>query len=613
MADTPIDSANQLLNAFVHRKKTRDNTVALNAQRLVNLFRQLSVFKPEFVAEYNKMLLSSSDEVRMMMKDIVGGPTVRQYLDYLQAKSEQLTDADEYAEENAQTISAINSNTGYLPDPDEDKPFVMAQGQAGTEMIADLSQSDVLVQMLKMFQENNQKQIETLTDTLKELKNQFKKGSTPTQQNQSTDNMITTQDLIRFQEAQQTAFEQLVRMQNESLSAITMQFAKSLEQREQIVAKKADEEQIQQEITENYPDEIESQTEETIVDATISEADENAYTEESVVADEAMIESDEEKQEIAEFESDSQVLEEVNEEEEEIEPLSITPTEDIAETEIEDFESDEDETLETEAIEPEAEASEVETAEIVPDEDIVETDDVETRTESSEVEMTETVPDEGMAEGVDVEPENTESEEEKETISEVEPIAAENEFEIQNIDEEPEPTVETEENTSILEEPTPIVSLSPIPDIPLSLRPVIEQSEAEEQAESEQINISEMPEIESEPMTERGAEPQPVEEAALKTPTDMSENAIPTIPSLPPIPHIGMPLGRHIPSGMPRPVPHVPPLPHAPMLGRKPIPAPMPSAGLSQNKMSVGQATKQDPSTKSTEEENIEILNDIEL
>ena len=225
MADTPIDSANQLLNAFVHRKKTHDNTTAIAAQRLVNLFRQLSVFKPEFVAEYNRMLLNASDEVRMMMKDIVGGPTVRQYLDFLQAKTEHISEDEE--SEYSDMKSELNNNTGYLPDPDEDMPFAFRPMQAGSaqstpEIVADFSQSDALMQILNGYQEANRKQTEALTDALKELKNQLKKnGNTSLSSAGDVKESIAVQDLIQFQETQQAAFEQFIRAQTEIISTLT--------------------------------------------------------------------------------------------------------------------------------------------------------------------------------------------------------------------------------------------------------------------------------------------------------------------------------------------------------------------------------------------------------
>ena len=224
MADTPIDSANQLLNAFVHRKKTHDNTTAIAAQRLVNLFRQLSVFKPEFVAEYNRMLLNASDEVRMMMKDIVGGPTVRQYLDFLQAKTEHISEDEE--SEYSDMKSELNNNTGYLPDPDEDMPFAFRPMQAGSaqstpEIVADFSQSDALMQILNGYQEANRKQTEALTDALKELKNQLKKnGNTSLSSAGDVKESVAVQDLIQFQETQQAAFEQFIRAQTEIISTL---------------------------------------------------------------------------------------------------------------------------------------------------------------------------------------------------------------------------------------------------------------------------------------------------------------------------------------------------------------------------------------------------------
>ena len=225
MADTPIDSANQLLNAFVHRKKAHDNTTAIEAQRLVNLFRQLSVFKPEFVAEYNRMLLNASDEVRMMMKDIVGGPTVRQYLDFLQAKTEHISEDEE--SEYSEIKSELNNNTGYLPDPDEDMPFAFRPMQAGSaqstpEIVADFSQSDALMQILNGYQEANRKQTEALTDALKELKNQLKKnGNTSLSSAGDVKESVAVQDLIQFQETQQAAFEQFIRAQTEIISTLT--------------------------------------------------------------------------------------------------------------------------------------------------------------------------------------------------------------------------------------------------------------------------------------------------------------------------------------------------------------------------------------------------------
>ena len=276
MADTPIDSANQLLNAFVHRKKTHDNTTAIAAQRLVNLFRQLSVFKPEFVAEYNRMLLNASDEVRMMMKDIVGGPTVRQYLDFLQAKTEHISEDEE--SEYSDMKSELNNNTGYLPDPEEDMPFAFRPMQAGSaqstpEIVADFSQSDALMQILNGYQEANRKQTEALTDALKELKNQLKKnGNTSLSSAGDVKESIAVQDLIQFQETQQAAFEQFIRAQTEIISTLTDKLTQ-MSVAENVVRAKTATSDL------STPEEVD-ETEEPVVLSTPEEADE---TEEPVV------------------------------------------------------------------------------------------------------------------------------------------------------------------------------------------------------------------------------------------------------------------------------------------------------------------------------------------
>ncbi len=223
MSGTTSDTASQILNAFVHRKKTRENNIALDAQRLVNLFRQLSVFKPEFVSEYNQLLLNSSDDVRVMMKDIVGGPTVRQYFDYLQTRLGYADDADENS--TNETHQQLNANTGYLPNPDDDTPVYFNQNDKSGESIIEISHSNALAETLQIFQENNRKQLETLTEALTALKNQL---GQPSSKNVRT-NELSVNDLIQFQAKQQQAFEQMFQMQNNTLSALTKQLSQSLQ------------------------------------------------------------------------------------------------------------------------------------------------------------------------------------------------------------------------------------------------------------------------------------------------------------------------------------------------------------------------------------------------
>ena len=83
------------------------------AQKLINLYRTMNEFGPDFVDQYNKMLLNSSDEVQMALKGLVAGAEVRQYLDYI--KEQVGTD-----EKNKGKSAGSMQPTGYLPSPEEE-------------------------------------------------------------------------------------------------------------------------------------------------------------------------------------------------------------------------------------------------------------------------------------------------------------------------------------------------------------------------------------------------------------------------------------------------------------------------------------------------------------
>ena len=71
----------QTLDAFVKQREKRQNDTGIEANRLVNLYRQLPLFGEDFLETYNKMLLDASAEVQMTLSDIVGGSVVRQYME----------------------------------------------------------------------------------------------------------------------------------------------------------------------------------------------------------------------------------------------------------------------------------------------------------------------------------------------------------------------------------------------------------------------------------------------------------------------------------------------------------------------------------------------------
>jgi len=226
MSSESLDSANQILNAFVNRKVTLDNTSALNAQRLVNQFRQISAFKPEFVAEYNKLLLAASDEELMMMKDIVGGPTVRQYLEFLRKTLNESVDENTNGEQQANSV--ITGNDGYLPAPDDELPIfapIVRQSisNEGNTSESSLGQMDLIAQTMKTMQESNQHQTTILNETLNTLKEQINKNVSGLKETANTSN-ISIQDFERWKISQEQFLQKIIKAQNDTF----IQFAKTL-------------------------------------------------------------------------------------------------------------------------------------------------------------------------------------------------------------------------------------------------------------------------------------------------------------------------------------------------------------------------------------------------
>ena len=608
MADTPIDSANQLLNAFVHRKKTHDNTTAITAQRLVNLFRQLSVFKPEFVAEYNRMLLSASDEVRMMMKDIVGGPTVRQYLDFLQAKSEQVSEDEE--NEHAEMKSELSINTGYLPDPEEDTPFAFRPMQSHAdqtvpEIVPDFSQSEAFMQVLNGYQEANRKQTEILTDVLKELKNQLKKGANVSQPT-STDSQehVAVQKLIQFQETQQTAFEQFIRAQTEMISALTDKLSQ-IAVEENAGRKKSVTDDMMQSEKLNKADETETPVEMPAPD----EADETETPVEMPAPDEAdeaetpveMSEPDESDE--TETPVEMSAPDEADETETPAE-MSAPDEADETETPVEVSEPDEADETETPAeMSAPDEADETETpAEMsAPDE----SDETETPAEMSE-------PDEADETAVPVEV--FEPDESDETETPVEMSAPDDENETESLSEPVELNAQTEEQHSqdgTGEELKPVDSyeLPPIPKLPFSLYPDQEKttsSKSEEHDSSGAVSQSDYSE-------NRLGKTESTQK--LETSNSVAQHEHPThsgfvIPPIPEIPNGGKFFASFLHKGTAQTAPKPFGMPKAPgPAWRK---ATQPTQQTEERKQRENMSTpEKDPSENASDD--IEILNDIEI
>ena len=99
-------------HSFLKQRNSKTNAAMLEAQRLINLYRVLGVFSPDFVDEYNAMLMNCSDEVQTALTALIGGPEVRQYLEFLKTEEHK----DDEQKSDAQT----SQQTGWLPSPDQE-------------------------------------------------------------------------------------------------------------------------------------------------------------------------------------------------------------------------------------------------------------------------------------------------------------------------------------------------------------------------------------------------------------------------------------------------------------------------------------------------------------
>ena len=108
------ENKNILLESFKNRQSEKNTFASQEALRLVNLYRSLSFFNPEFVEKYNQMLLASSPDVRRLLHTFMGGEEVKDYLEFLQQNA-RLSDVTSEQKQNPE-----NQVPGYLPQPGSD-------------------------------------------------------------------------------------------------------------------------------------------------------------------------------------------------------------------------------------------------------------------------------------------------------------------------------------------------------------------------------------------------------------------------------------------------------------------------------------------------------------
>lgn len=200
--NTPVKSEIDILQSFVKKKNAQENQIAQEAQKLVNLYRNLFVFRPSFITEFNEMLLSSSKEVQMIMSSIVGGPAVRQYLEYLQIELHQKTTDD--------TQDKVKTIKGYLPSPEEDISADKTETSAS-----------VLAQAVNNLETSTKQQSLLLNQTIQAFQKEMATSS--------TDTGVTAQELKQIQqETLEKTLEKMVYLQTDLFSKMVFELTKAL-------------------------------------------------------------------------------------------------------------------------------------------------------------------------------------------------------------------------------------------------------------------------------------------------------------------------------------------------------------------------------------------------
>lgn len=204
-------SQNSVLEAFLNQRAKRQNSAIVEARKLVNLYRHLSLFGDDFLNQYNEMLMGATPEVQMVLPDIIGGTVVRQYLEFLKGHAKQ-NDADAIiSEEDAVDAYQYRHTESYLPTPDEVPPFVMTMPSyqtAGAETGIDVS---VLTAQMHAFERALEQQNTFLSQALTQI-----------QQNTVSAHSVAegqAVDMSAFNLAQKEMLTELLMRQNEQMSA----------------------------------------------------------------------------------------------------------------------------------------------------------------------------------------------------------------------------------------------------------------------------------------------------------------------------------------------------------------------------------------------------------
>lgn len=225
----PEEAQKEILSKFALKKREKEEVVAKTAQRLVNQFRALSAFRDDYVVTYNNELMQTSDDVINFLPTIIGGPAVREYLDYLLAQKKQGKEFD-----NENIDFSITTNEGYLPSPDED--FILPQtGQGGatpTDPSVIKNQTMALTSAIQQMQKANEEQAKTLNETILLLKETLEKTPTPVVASNGTTVSATdtTAVLDNQRKMMEAALDKMVQMQSTLFTKTVEELSKTVQE-----------------------------------------------------------------------------------------------------------------------------------------------------------------------------------------------------------------------------------------------------------------------------------------------------------------------------------------------------------------------------------------------
>lgn len=146
-------------HAFLKQRDSKTNASMQEAQRLVNLYRVLSVFGADFVDQYNTMLLNATDDVQMALNALIGGQEVRQYLEFLHQEQNENNEDD--------SSDKTGTQMGWLPPPEEEELPTGNKGTTNSDLASFMkAEEEKFAKMIAALREEQETAMKHLSDQL---------------------------------------------------------------------------------------------------------------------------------------------------------------------------------------------------------------------------------------------------------------------------------------------------------------------------------------------------------------------------------------------------------------------------------------------------------------